>query len=167
MKAQVFLLLVATGCYAAVAEDVIIAVPPPSTHVKTNAGEALTDGTTGGTHMYDMGATSTVHVTTRAATNIYTVPASATNACPVRAAGPGESVFTVQLGAFSSRERAFSLYWELSKKLSPLQVSPKGKDGLYRVRYGSFPNRKEAQACAERVRKKGIPCFVTSHENAH
>ena len=71
------------------------------------------------------------------------------------------TIYTVQLGAFKARERAFALYWQLSKKISPLQVTaPMPKDQLYRVRYGSYPNRKEAQVAAEKLRKKGIECFV-------
>jgi len=71
------------------------------------------------------------------------------------------AIYTVQLGAFKARERAFALYWQLSKKISPLQVTaPMPKDQLYRVRYGSYPNRKEAQVAAEMLRKKGIECFV-------
>lgn len=73
-----------------------------------------------------------------------------------------EVVYTVQLGAFSSRERAFALYWDLSKKISPLQVSAPNGDDLYRVRYGSFPNKKEAQDAVEKIRQKGIQCFVTT-----
>jgi len=73
------------------------------------------------------------------------------------------AVYTVQLGAFKARERAFSLYWQMSKKVSPLQVTaPLPKDQLYRVRYGSYPNRSEAQTAAEKLRKKGIECFVTT-----
>lgn len=72
------------------------------------------------------------------------------------------AVYTVQLGAFKARERAFALYWQLSKKVTPLQVTaPMPKDNLYRVRYGSYPNREEAQAAAKKLRKKGIECFVT------
>ena len=73
------------------------------------------------------------------------------------------AVYTVQLGAFKARERAFSLYWQLSKKVSPLQVTaPMPKDKLYRVRYGSYPNIEEARAAAEKLKKKGIQCFVTT-----
>ena len=73
------------------------------------------------------------------------------------------AVYTVQLGAFKARERAFALYWQLSKKVTPLQVTaPMPKDQLYRVRYGSYPNREEARVAAEKLRKKGIECFVTT-----
>lgn len=73
------------------------------------------------------------------------------------------AVYTVQLGAFKARERAFALYWQLSKKVTPLQVTaPLPKDQLYRVRYGSYPNQEEAQVAAEKLRKKGIECFVTT-----
>ncbi len=72
------------------------------------------------------------------------------------------TVYTVQLGAFTSRERAFALYWDLSKKISPLQVAAPNGDDLFRVRYGSFPNKKEAQDAVEKIRKKGVQCFVTA-----
>ena len=73
------------------------------------------------------------------------------------------AVYTVQLGAFKARERAFSLYWQMSKKVSPLQVTaPLPSDNLYRVRYGSYPNKEEAQAAAKKLREKGIECFVTT-----
>jgi len=77
--------------------------------------------------------------------------------------GNKNAIYTVQLGAFKARERAFSLYWQMSKKVSPLQVTaPLPKDQLYRVRYGSYPNRSEAQSAVEKLRKKGIECFVTT-----
>lgn len=73
------------------------------------------------------------------------------------------AIYTVQLGAFKARERAFLLYWQMSKKVTPLQVTaPMPKDKLYRVRYGSYPNRSEAQTAADKLRKKGIECFVTT-----
>lgn len=76
---------------------------------------------------------------------------------------PPNTVFTVQLGAFQSRERAFALYWELSKKISPLQVTaPSARDKLYRVRYGSYPNYAEAKAAADKIKARGIDCFVAA-----
>ncbi|MCX7846494.1 MAG: SPOR domain-containing protein [bacterium] len=88
-------------------------------------------------------------------------PKAATPATPT--AYPPGTVFTVQLGAFQSRERAFALYWDLSKKISPLQVTaPAAKDKLYRVRYGSYPNYAEAKAAAEKVKARGIDCFVAA-----
>ena len=72
-------------------------------------------------------------------------------------------IYTVQLGAFKARERAFALYWDMSKKVTPLQVTaPMPKDKLYRVRYGSYPNREEAKVAAEKLRKKGVECFVAT-----
>lgn len=76
--------------------------------------------------------------------------------------GRKDIIYTVQLGAFESRERAFALYWELSTKLSPLMVTSPNGDALYRVHYGSFPNKKEAQEAANKIRHKGIQCFVTA-----
>lgn len=95
-------------------------------------------------------------------TNLPAKPASPPPA-PAARSYPPDTVFTVQLGAFQTRERAFALYWELSKKLSPLQVSaPSAKDKLYRVRYGSYPNYAEAKAAADKVKARGIECFVAA-----
>lgn len=95
-------------------------------------------------------------------TNLSAKPASPPPA-PAGRSFPPDTVFTVQLGAFQTRERAFALYWELSKKLSPLQVTaPSAKDKLYRVRYGSYPNYAEAKAAADKVKARGIECFVAA-----
>ncbi len=88
--------------------------------------------------------------------------APAAPASAVRVPPPPGTIFTVQLGAFKARERAFALYWELAKKLQPLQVSaPLSKDGMYRVRYGSYPNYDEAKAAVEKLKKLQINSFVT------
>jgi len=79
-----------------------------------------------------------------------------------RVPAPPGTIFTVQLGAFKARERAFALYWELAKKIQPVQVSaPASKDGMYRVRYGSYPNYAEAKAAVEKLKKLQINAFVT------
>ena len=76
-------------------------------------------------------------------------------------AADGTVVYTVQLGAFKSRERAFALYWEMSKQLSHLQVTaPSLNDQLYRVRCGTYPNYDEARAAVEKLQERGIECFV-------
>jgi cell division protein FtsN len=80
----------------------------------------------------------------------------------VRVPSPPGTIFTVQLGAFKARERAFALYWELAKKIQPVQVTaPAAKDGMYRVRYGSYPNYDEAKAAVEKLKKLQINAFVT------
>jgi|GEM_PF-1409008 len=98
------------------------------------------------------------------ATSSTNAPAKSVPATPAPAkVYPPDTVFTVQLGAFQTRERAFALYWELSKKLSPLQVTaPSAKDKLYRVRFGSYPNYAEAKAAADKVKARGIECFVAA-----
>jgi cell division septation protein DedD len=76
-------------------------------------------------------------------------------------AADGTVVYTVQLGAFKSRERAFALYWEMSQQLSHLQVTaPSPNDQLYRVRCGTYPNYDEAKAAVEKLQERGIECFV-------
>ncbi len=131
------------------AEEDEVAVPVPELH---QADDALPGG----------GAPEAEPAATPAA-----VPAEAkAPAAPHAPAQPAkvyppDTVFTVQLGAFQTRERAFALYWELSKKVSPLQVTaPSPKDKLYRVRYGSFPNYAEAKSAAEKLKARGIECFV-------
>ena len=75
---------------------------------------------------------------------------------------PSNTVFTVQLGAFTTRERAFTVFWELSPKVPSLQlIPPFGKDKLYRVSHGSFPSYEEARLAAEKLKKENIECFVT------
>lgn len=88
--------------------------------------------------------------------------APATPAAAVRGPHPPGTIFTVQLGAFKARERAFALYWELAKKIQPVQVTaPSAKDNMYRVRYGSYPNYDEAKAAVEKLKKLQINSFVT------
>ena len=75
---------------------------------------------------------------------------------------PSNTVFTVQLGAFTTRERAFTVFWELSPRVPSLQlIPPFGKDKLYRVSHGSFPTYDEARAAADKLKKENIDCFVT------
>jgi cell division septation protein DedD len=76
-----------------------------------------------------------------------------------------DAVYTVQLGAFKSRERAFALYWELSKKLSHMQVTaPSDQDQMYRVRCGTYPNYDEAKSAAAGLKARGIECFIAPFE---
>jgi cell division septation protein DedD len=98
-------------------------------------------------------------------TNVVHPPAS-TNApaavpLDIRAL-PSNTIFTVQLGAFTTRERAFSVFWEFSRKIPSLQlIPPFGKDKLYRVSHGSFATYDEARAAADKLKKENIDCFVT------
>ncbi len=75
---------------------------------------------------------------------------------------PSNTVFTVQLGAFTTRDRAFTVFWDLSRKVPSLQlIPPFGKDKLYRVSHGSFATYNEARAAADKLHKENIDCFVT------
>jgi len=90
------------------------------------------------------------------------VPAAVTNLPPIDFSNlPTGTMFTVQIHAFSSKDRAFAVYFELSKRVPSLQLMPPfGKDKLYRVCHGYFPTYDEAHAAAEKLRKDDIECFV-------
>lgn len=106
-------------------------------------------------------AAATVHPA-RVTADTNTVPASVTNLPPIDFSNlPTGTMFTVQIHAFSSRDRAFAVYFELSKQVPSLQLMPPyGKDKLYRVCHGTFPTYDEAHAAAEKLRKDNIECFV-------
>lgn len=70
-----------------------------------------------------------------------------------------EKYYAVQLGAFSTKERADKLVQELkSKGLRDLRILP--TDGVYKVIYGRFETPEEARRAKEEVKKLGIYGFV-------
>ncbi len=72
-----------------------------------------------------------------------------------------ETIYTVQLGAFKARERAFAFHWKISKKISNTRVDvPNANNKLYRVCCGTFPNYAEAKAKADKLKNQSIKCFV-------
>ena len=70
-----------------------------------------------------------------------------------------ERYYAVQLGAFSTRERAKKLIEELKNKgLKDLKILP--TNGVYKVIYGKFKTPEEASRAKEEVKKLGIYGFV-------
>ena len=61
--------------------------------------------------------------------------------------------YTVQVGAFGSVENAENLYKKLSTTYSDITISPTTSGGqtLYRVRIGTFQNREDAAAFADKL----------------
>lgn len=75
-----------------------------------------------------------------------------------------ETRWTVQVGAFRSREQAESVRRRLAGAGHEVAVTPvTAGDGLrYRVRVGSYASRTEAEQAAARVRSSGgLSTFVT------
>ena len=78
-----------------------------------------------------------------------------------------ETIYTVQLGAFKARERAFAFHWKISKSISNTRVDvPTTKNKLYRVCCGTFPNYSEAKAKSDKLKKQNIKCFVAKATSA-
>jgi Flp pilus assembly protein TadD len=63
-----------------------------------------------------------------------------------------ERVFRIQLGAFSSEERAKAWKEKLEKELGINDLTIVKQLGIYRVLYGSFKSRAEAEAQIERLK---------------
>jgi septal ring-binding cell division protein DamX len=73
------------------------------------------------------------------------------------------SVFTVQVGAFSSKENANSLADKLRGKGNTVFVSQavsKDNKSVFKVRVGSFKTKAEAAAAAATLSKEGLPTKV-------
>jgi cell division protein FtsN len=72
-------------------------------------------------------------------------------------------LYTVQFGAFPSKEGAMQLRAALKAKgISTYIVNKTDSEPYYRVRTGSFKNRKEADLNSRSLQKKtGMPNFVT------
>jgi len=63
-----------------------------------------------------------------------------------------ERVFRIQLGAFSSEERAKAWKEKIEKELGIKELTIVEQLGIYRVLYGSFKSRAEAEAQIERLK---------------
>ena len=63
------------------------------------------------------------------------------------------TIYTVQVGAFGSVENAENLHKKLSAAYSDITISPTTSGGqtLYRVRIGTFENREDAAAFADKL----------------
>ncbi len=74
----------------------------------------------------------------------------------------GVARFTVQLGAFTSRERADTLRRAVEQEgLEPVvSAAAVGGETYYRVRVGSFPDRPAAQEAARRLAERGYRALI-------
>ena len=77
---------------------------------------------------------------------------------------PSGKVYTVQVGAFPSKEGADQLYQSLkAKNYKPYIVNAGGSNDYYKVRIGSFKDKKAAEKSAAALSKKtGLQNFVTA-----
>jgi len=71
-----------------------------------------------------------------------------------------ELVFRIQLGAFSSEERAKAWKEKIEKELGIKELTIVEQLGIYRVLYGSFKSRAEAEAQIEWLRSYNLYGFI-------
>jgi Flp pilus assembly protein TadD len=71
-----------------------------------------------------------------------------------------EHVFKIQLGAFSSEESAKAWKEKLEKELGINNLTIVEKLGIYRVLYGSFKSRAEAEAQVQRLKGYNLYGFI-------
>ncbi|AHE96196.1 hypothetical protein THERU_05465 [Thermocrinis ruber] len=71
-----------------------------------------------------------------------------------------ERVFRIQLGAFSSEESAKAWKEKIEKELGIKDLMIVEQLGIYRVLYGSFKSRAEAEAQIERLRNYNLYGFI-------
>jgi rare lipoprotein A len=83
------------------------------------------------------------------------------DALPPQAPGP-PGAFVLQVGAFTSRERALALREAIAADVAATAVvePATGSGGVYRVRLGPFPSRAAAEAGARRLAALGYPVVV-------
>ncbi len=79
---------------------------------------------------------------------------------------PSGRLYTVQVGAFPNKEGADQLYQSLkAKHLNPYIVSASGSNDYFKVRIGTFKNKKAAEkSSAELLKKTGLQNFVTASQ---
>ncbi len=77
---------------------------------------------------------------------------------------PSGKLYTVQVGAFPSRDGADQLYQKLkAKSYNPYIVDAGGSNDYFKVRVGSFKDKKAAEkSAAELSKKTGLQNFVTA-----
>lgn len=71
-----------------------------------------------------------------------------------------ERVFRIQLGAFSSEERAKAWKEKIEKELGIKELTIVEQLGIYRVLYGSFKSRAEAEAQIARLKGYNLYGFI-------
>ena len=79
---------------------------------------------------------------------------------------PSGRLYTVQVGAFPSKEGADQLYQKLkAKSYNPYIVNASGSNDYFKVRIGTFKNKKAAEkSSAELLKKTGLQNFVTASQ---
>lgn len=75
----------------------------------------------------------------------------------------GNTVYKIQLGAFSTKENAQTLINELKGKGVEATVVPLKKDGkdYFRVQAGAYKNKDSADKLANDLKQQGYPVFVS------
>jgi cell division protein FtsN len=97
-------------------------------------------------------------------------PGGAAPAAPAPSATspPAPGAWSVQVGAFRTREQAEAMQRRLGQAGLAALVSPREAEGggsRFRVRVGSFRTRSEAERAAERLRaEQALPTYVTTSE---
>jgi len=71
-----------------------------------------------------------------------------------------ERVFRIQLGAFSSEERAKAWKEKIEKELGIKELTIVEQLGIYRVLYGSFKSRAEAEAQVQKLKGYNLYGFI-------
>lgn len=89
-------------------------------------------------------------------------PPAEPRTAPTAAAAATDGSFTVQLGAFGTRDRAESFAAEL--RLAGMEVRVVQVEGspLFRVRTGAFASREAAEARADELDARGFEAFVSA-----
>lgn len=74
-----------------------------------------------------------------------------------------DSVYRIQLGAFSTKENAQNLISDLKNKGFEGTVIPTKKDGkdYFRVQVGAYKNKESAEQIADDLKQKGYPVFIS------
>jgi cell division septation protein DedD len=96
-----------------------------------------------------------------------TLPANPASRAATTASAPGSSAWSVQVGAFDSRQQADALQQDLRRAgFEAYLTTLGGGEGKarFRVRVGTFSDRALAQRTADRLRaERSLPTFVTAN----
>jgi cell division septation protein DedD len=124
------------------------AAPPPGAGTATTSRDAA-----------PAGSASTAPAPSR--------PANPASSAPATAAAPAAGPWSVQVGAFDSRQQADALQQDLRRAGFEAYLTTLGAaEGKtrFRVRVGTFPDRALAQRAADRLRaERSLPTFVTAN----
>jgi rare lipoprotein A len=83
-------------------------------------------------------------------------------ALPPTASPDGAARFAIQLGAFTTRERAEALVRTLARDETEAAIAPArvGDETYYRVRVGNYADRQSAQQTATRLAGRGYRAII-------